>query len=116
MRHDARNTPGYVAAFAFPVAPWTVINVSAWTCREAAEWWSAKRGHVNAVRLAYRWADEVWSAEWHLHWVSPSAHTWRDAPEALRALVQAHLVCQPDSRERLLRPDGSLAGEVVALR
>ncbi len=77
LRREAERAPGYVTSFAVAVGWRTIMNVSVWTSRDAALWWSGLDGHVAAVRRMYGWAEEVWSGEWNLNAVSSSARSWR---------------------------------------
>ena len=80
MRRSARRAPGHLMSFMVAEGPWTTVNISVWSSPQAARWWSGRREHVDAVRLTYRWAREVWSAEWSLNGVSRSAHAWAGGP------------------------------------
>ncbi|MDQ6876184.1 MAG: DUF4188 domain-containing protein, partial [Candidatus Dormibacteraeota bacterium] len=79
MYRELREEPDFVRGSLSIVGPSTLMNVSLWKSRRAMLLWSGTRPHVQAVQWTYPRVSEVWSADWSLRHISPSASRW-DGP------------------------------------
>lgn len=70
-----RRAPALIAA-TFLVESWrSFVTFSIWSDPQAIMH-AATDGHVLSVRRAHRYAAHLWSSQWHLTRLSPSAHEW----------------------------------------
>ncbi len=53
----------------------TYVALSIWS-EPSQMMGSAVPRHVQAVGLSRKWCKEIWTTQWHLTRVSPSAHSW----------------------------------------
>lgn len=59
-------------------SPRKYFTISIWADpRSVTE--SAKPAHVLAVRFAKRWSSAIWSTQWHLTRLSPTARSWPES-------------------------------------
>lgn len=77
LQASARRFPGLLRTAATIAGPWTLVNISIWTDRQAMLTWSGHRvAHVDAVRWTYGRTREVWAAECDLRTVRSNSAIW----------------------------------------
>lgn len=83
------GAPGLLRSRLLLESPRCVYTLSVWTDPRAIEAISKSVAHVEAVHAAQRWAARIWSGQWHLTRLSPSARSWPGGMSSWSDLARA---------------------------
>lgn len=75
LQRSLATAPGLLRAVLLMESPATFFTLSVWTEPQKIAG-AGTIAHVAAVRASHRWAKAVWSTQWHLTRLSPSARAW----------------------------------------
>jgi len=74
-RASLRTSSGVIVSTIVFESIRSIFTISVWP-EPRALLDSATDAHVNAVRRAHKWSRHLWSSQWHLTRLSPSARDW----------------------------------------